>query len=169
MASKMVYQFKAGTHVPAGATPDGVQAERDLIESKYGKATIPNSVDAVLKSPRRYPNLRSFGPVDEEDAMRRGVAEGIRLAYRSVVRVTVTDAGAPVSRPFRVIHAIPDQDGGKDLVFRHIDQIRKDPVDVRQLVKQLRADARAYAGKMEDILAEIEAALPDDSASSGAR
>lgn len=156
----MVYQFRKGTHVPPSATPEGVMSEREDIESRFGAATVDNSVEAVLKSPRRYPNLRAFGPVDAEDAMRRGVAEGVRLAYRSVVKVNVSKSGAPLSRPVRVLHAVPSQeDGETGLVFRDIDTIRKDPIDTKNLVKQLRSDAKAYSTKLEDVLAEIESAL----------
>jgi hypothetical protein len=161
--STMVYQFKfrQGTHVPDGATAEGVMGERELIESRFGEATIDNSVTAVMAEPAQYPNLRSFGPVDAEDAMRRGVAEGIRLAYRSVVRVQVSSSGAPVSRQVRVIHAVPSQEKGREneLVFKDLDTIKKDPIDTKNLVKQLRADAKAFAGKVEDVLAEIESAL----------
>ena len=56
------YQFKTGTHIPKGVTPEGIMAERDRIEHDYGKATIENSVTAVLAHPEKYPNLRAFGP-----------------------------------------------------------------------------------------------------------
>jgi len=69
------YQFKSGAHIPKGVSAEGIMAERDRIEHDFGKATIEHAVDAVLKDPDGYPNLRAFGPADEGAAMRQGIAE----------------------------------------------------------------------------------------------
>jgi hypothetical protein len=160
-AYEFKYDFRNGTHVPQGVTAEGVMEERSRIEDRYGEATIDNSVAAVLAEPEVFPNLAAFGPADADDAIRRATAEGIRIAYRSVVRVKITPSGAEVTRPVRVIHAVPSQDpenAGK-LAFKEIDTIKKDPIDTKNLVKQLKMDAHAFAAKLEDVLAEIESAL----------
>jgi hypothetical protein len=153
-ADKMTYRFKSSAHVPKGATPEGVMAERDRIEHDYGKATIDNSVDAVMKHPEKYPNLRAFGPSDEAAAMRRGIAEGIRLAYRAVVIERAEPKKEAESRQIRVLHSV--QDGAGDLVYRPIQAIRQSPDERKYLIGQLRRDAALFADKMRDVLAEIE-------------
>jgi len=150
------YQFKTGTHIPKGVTPEGIMAERDRIEHDYGKATIENSVTAVLAHPEKYPNLRAFGPSNDQDAMRRGITDGIRAAYRSVI-ILRTEAKQKVeARQIRVIHSVQDKDG--DLVYRPIQVIRESPDEKKSLIAQLRRDANLFAEKMRDVLAEIEEA-----------
>lgn len=150
------YQFKTGAHIPKGVTPEGVMAERDRIEHDYGKATIENSVAAVMEHPEKYPNLRAFGPDDETEAMRRGITAGIRAAYRSVVIVRPEPKQEAEARQIRVIHSVHDDAG--DLVYRTIQAIRQMPDERRDLIGQLRRDAALFADKMRDVLAEIEEA-----------
>lgn len=149
-----VYQFKVGAYIPKGVTPEGVMAERDQIERDFGKATIENAVDAVLKSPDDYPNLRAFGPEDEADAMRRSIAEGIRRAFRVITVRRDEPKEKPQLRQIRVIHSVQDKDG--DTVYRPITAIRESPEERKSLIGQLRRDADAFADKMRDVLAEIE-------------
>lgn len=157
MADGMVYEFKAGAHVPKGVTPEGIMEERDRIEHDYGKVTIENSVEAVLAHPEKYPNLRAFAPADETDAMRRAVAEGIRRAYRVVAVKRVDPEGVSGPRQIRVIHSIKDRDG--ELSYKPLEVIRESPEDRKYLITQLQKDADAYADKMRDVLAEIAEAL----------
>lgn len=153
----MVYEFKSGAHVPTGVTPEGVIQERDRIEHDYGKATIENSVAAVLKYPEKYPNLRAFGPKNPDEAMRRGIADGIRSAYQAVVHIHRLEPKQKVeARQIRVIHSVKDSDG--DLVYRPIQAIRESPDQKKWLIAQLRRDANLFADKMRDVLAEIEEA-----------
>lgn len=157
MADGMVYQFKADARVPKGVTPEGILAERDRIEHDYGKATIANSVAAVMAHPDKYPNLRAFGPADESEAMRRAIAEGIRVAYRSVIikREPVKNE-KPEPRQVRILHSVRDAEG--ELVYKPLDVIRESPAEVAYLIEQLRKDADNFASKMRDCLAEISAA-----------
>ncbi len=150
------YQFKNTARIPQGVTPEGVMEERDRIEHDYGKATIENSVTAVTEHPEKYPNLRAFGPADEKDAMRRGIAEGIRLAYRAVVIRRAEPKRETESRQIRVIHSVKDADGY--LVYRTIQAIRQSPAERKFLIAQLRHDAVLFADRMRDVLAEIEEA-----------
>lgn len=152
----MVYQFKAGAHIPKGATPQGVMEERDRIEHDYGKATIDNSVEAVIKHPEKYPNLRAFGPADKDEALRQGIAQGIRSAYQAVVIRRVEPQQKVEARQVRVIHSVKDDAG--DLVYRPIQAIRQQPDQKKWLIAQLRRDANLFADKMRDVLAEIEEA-----------
>jgi hypothetical protein len=152
---EMVYQFKAGAHIPKGVTPNGVAEERDRIKHDYGKATIENSVNAVMSDPDKYPNLRAFGPANEEDAMRRGIAAGIQYAYRAVV-IDRPEPKQQETRQVRVFHSVPDDDG--DLVYEPIQAIRESPRERKWLIGQLRRDVRLFRSKMEDVLAEIEEA-----------
>jgi hypothetical protein len=156
MAGDMVYSFKDSVHVPKGATPEGVMEERDRIEHDYGKATIENSVDAVVSDPDKYPNLRAFGPADEADAMHRGITEGIRRAYRAVVIRRVESPEKAEVRQIRVLHNVKDDDG--DLVYRSIQVIRESPGEKKWLISQLRRDANLFAARMADVLAEIDEA-----------
>lgn len=151
-----VYQFKPGAHIPKGATPEGVMEERDRIEHDYGKPTIENSVNAVLKHPDKYPNLRAFGPADEKEALRQGIARGIRTAYQAVVIRRVEPQQKVEPRYIRVIHSVQDDAG--DLVYRPIQAIRQVPGERKYLIAQLRRDAQVFAEKMKDVLAEIEEA-----------
>jgi len=157
MADGMVYQFKSGAYIPKGVTPEGIMEERDRIEHDYGKVTIENSVEAVLASPEKYPNLRAFGPADEAEAMRQGVADGIRRAYRVVVVRRVNPEGRSESRQIRVIHSIRDQDD--EFTYKPLEVIRESPEDRKYLILQLQKDADAYADKMRDVLAEIAETL----------
>ena len=150
------YQFKDSARIPHGVTAEGVMAERDRIEHDYGKATIENSVTAVTAHPEKFPNLRAFGPADEREAMRRGIADGIRLAYRAVVIRRPEPKQETETRQIRVIHSVQDADG--DLVYRTIQAIRESPVERKFLIAQLRHDAAVFADKMRDTLAEIEEA-----------
>lgn len=152
----MIYQFKGSAHIPKGVTPEGVMEERDRIEHDYGKATIDNSVDAVMGDPEKYPNLRAFGPSDEADAMRRGIAQGIRMAYKSVVIKRTEPQQKVEARQIRVIHSVMDAAG--DLVYKPIQVIRESPAEKKYLIAQLRRDAELFAEKMKDVLAEIEEA-----------
>ena len=149
-----VYEFKPGAHIPKGVTPEGVAAERDRIKRDFGKPTIENSVDAVLKTPEEYPNLRAFGPADDEDAMRQGIARGIRHAYQAVVIVRRPEKEKTEPRYIRVFHSVKDDDG--DLVYEPLTVIRESPSERRYLIKQLRRDADLFADKMRDTFAEIE-------------
>ena len=151
-----VYQFKAGAHIPKGATPEGVMEERDRIEHDYGKATIDNSVDAVLAHPDKYPNLRAFGPANEKEALRLGIANGIRQAYRAVVIRRVEPEQKVPARQIRVLHSVQDSAG--DLVYKPIQAIRTISDEKKYLIGQLRRDAALFAEKMNDVLAEIEEA-----------
>lgn len=155
--SDMVYVFKSGTHVPRGATPEGIMQERDRIEHDYGKATIENATDAVMKHPEKYPVLRSFGPADVEAAVREGVARGIRTAFRSVIIKRAEPQPKAPARQVRIIHSVKDSDG--DLVYRPIQAIRQEPDQVKYLVSALRRDAERYHERMQDTLAEIEEAI----------
>lgn len=154
MADDMVYKFKPGAHIPKGVTPDGIAAERGRIEHDYGKPTIENSVDAVLKHPEKYPNLRAFGPADEKDAMRQGITQGIRRAYQAVVIVRTEPKEKAEPRYIRVFHSVKDDDG--DLVYQPVQVIRESPGQRKYLMGQLRRDAELFADKMRDVLAEIE-------------
>jgi hypothetical protein len=149
------YQFKSGAHIPKSVTPEGVMEERDRIEHDYGKVTIEHAVDAVLKHPEKYPNLRAFGPADEGAAMRQGITEGIRRAFRAVVIVR-DDEPKPQAqaRQIRVLHNVQDSAG--DLVYRPITAIRQSPDQRKYLIGQLRRDAALFADKMRDVLAEVE-------------
>lgn len=151
-----VYQFKPGAHIPKGVTPDGVAAERDRIEHDYGKATIENSVEAVLAHPEKYPNLRAFGPADEADAMRQGITAGIRRAYRAVAISRTEPKKETETRWVRVFHSVEDKDG--DLVYKPLEAIRQSPSERKYLIGQLRHDAGLFAERMRDVLAEIEEA-----------
>lgn len=153
MADAMVYEFKAGAHIPKGVTPAGILAERDRIEHDYGKVTLDNSVTAVMADPEKYPNLRAFGPADEGEAMRRGIAEGIRRAYRSITFKREAPAAKPESRQIRILHSVQDSDG--DRVFKPLDVIRKSPDERAWLLDDLRKDADELADKLRDCLAEI--------------
>lgn len=150
------YQFKSGAHIPKGVTPEGIMAERDQIERDFGKATIENAVDAVLKDPDSYPNLRAFGPEDSEEAMRRGIAEGIRRAFRVITVRREEPESKPPPRQIRVLHSVQDSDG--DLVYRPIQAIRQSPDQRKYLIGQLRRDADTFADRLRDTLAEIEEA-----------
>jgi hypothetical protein len=151
---KMVYEFRSGARVPHGVTPDGITEERDRIENDYGKATIENSVEAVLAHPDKYPNLLAFCPADSEAAMRQGTAEGIRLAYRTVVIRRSEPEAKPQPRQIRVIHSVKDTDG--DLVYKPLQVIAESSAEEKYLMRQLRLDAESFASKMSDVLAEIE-------------
>lgn len=155
MSEGMVYVFKPGAHVPEGVTPDGVRGERDRIERDWGKATIDNSVEAVIKDPDDYPNLRAFGPADEEDAMRQGIARGIRAAYQAITVKRVNKEQSV--RYVRVIHSVRDEEG--DLVYKPIQAIRDVPEELKYLVETLQRDALRYHERMQDTLAEIKEAL----------
>lgn len=151
------YQFKPGAHIPKGVTPEGVAEERDRIDHDYGgKATIENAVDAVMAHPDKYPNLRAFGPPNAEAAMRQGIMQGIRAAFRSVVIVRLDPGPEAAPRYVRVIHSVQDTDG--DLVYQPIQVIRQVPAERRFLIASLRRDAALFADKMRDVLAEIEEA-----------
>lgn len=154
MAEGTVYKFKPGIHIPKGATPEGIAAERDRIKHDYGKPTIENSVDAVLRHPEKYPNLRAFGPADEAEAIRQGIAAGIRRAYQAVVIVRTEPKEKAEPRYIRVFHSVKDDDG--DLVYEPIQVIRQSPAERKYLISQLRHDADVFADKMRDVLAEIE-------------
>lgn len=156
MADKMVFQFKSAARIPKGVTPEGVMEERDRIEHDYGKATIDNSVAAVMKHPEKYPNLRAFGPADEKEALRQGIARGIRAAYQAVVIRRVEPKETVPARQIRVLHSVQDSAG--DLVYRPIEAIRQVPDQRKFLIAQLRRDADLFADKMRDVLAEIEEA-----------
>lgn len=149
-----VYEFKPGAHIPKGATPEGVAAERDRIKHDFGKPTIENSVTAVLAHPEKYPNLRSFGPADEAEAMRQGIAAGIRRAYQAVVIVRAEPKEKTEPRYIRVFHSVKDDDG--DLVYEPIQVIRESSGERKYLIGQLRRDADLFADKLRDVLAEIE-------------
>jgi hypothetical protein len=151
------YEFRPGTRIPKGATPEAVIEERDRIENTCGKATIGASVHAVMSHPEKYPVLRSFGPADADAAMRDGIANGIRTAYQSVVIVRTEPKQKVVARQVRVIHSVKDSDG--DLVYRTIEAIRKEPDQQKYLIGQLRRDAELYHERMQDTLAEIEEAI----------
>ena len=141
MTGDMAYQFKTGAHIPKGVTPEGIMQERDRIEHDYGKVTIEHAVDAVLAHPEKYPNLRAFGPGDETEAMRRGITEGIRRAFRIViVRREEPAPKAAESRQIRVIHNVQDADG--DLVYRPISAIRESPEERGSLTAYRRGLAR---------------------------
>jgi hypothetical protein len=150
------YQFKSGAHIPKGVSAEGIMAERDRIEHDFGKATIEHAVDAVLKDPDGYPNLRAFGPADEGAAMRQGIAEGIRRAFRAVVIIREAPKPQAQARQIRVLHNVQDNDG--DLVYRPITAIRQSPDQRKYLIGQLRRDADSFADKLRDTLAEIEEA-----------
>jgi hypothetical protein len=151
-------QFKPGAHIPKGVTPEGVQEERDRIDHDYGgKATIENAVDAVMAHPDKYPNLRAFGPADETEAMRRGIMQGIRMAFRVVVVERLDPGPQAVPRYVRVIHSVQDDEG--NLVYKPIEVIRQDPAEKKYLIASLRRDAVAYSDKQRDVLAEIEEAI----------
>ena len=150
------YQFKSGAHIPKGVTPEGVMEERDRIERDFGKVTIEHAVDAVLKDPDGYPNLRAFGPADEDAAMRQGITEGIRRAFRAVIIVREAPKPQAQSRQIRVIHSV--QDAAGDLVYKPIQAIRQSPSERKFLIGQLRRDADLFAERMRDTLAEIEEA-----------
>ena len=62
MADGMVYQFKAGAHIPKGVTVDGIMAERDQIEHDFGKVTIENAVGRGSQGPGRLPELARVRP-----------------------------------------------------------------------------------------------------------
>ena len=156
MTDAMIYQFKSGAHIPKGVTPEGIMAERDRIEHDYGKATIENSVAAVMAHPEKYPNLRAFGPGSKDDAMRRGIAEGIRSAYQAVVIRRAEARQKSEARQIRVIHSV--KDGAGDLVYRPIQAIRQSPGERKYLIASLRRDASLFAERMRDVLAEIEEA-----------
>ena len=149
-----VYEFKPGAHIPKGVTPDGIGEERDRIKHDYGKATIENSLDAVLTHPEKYPNLRAFGPDDEEDAMKQGIARGIRRAYQSVVIKRMEPKKEAESRYVRVFHSVKDDEG--DLVYEPVSVIRESPGERKYLIGQLRRDVDLFTDKMKDVLAEIE-------------
>jgi len=157
MPGTMVYQFKSGAHIPKGVTPQGVMEERDRIEHDYGKATIDNSVEAVLAHPEKYPNLRAFAPETEREAMRQAIARGIGYAFRSLTVKRVTPEGKPESRQIRVLHSIKDEDG--ELTYKPLEVIRDSPKDCKYLIGQLQKDADDYAAKMRDVLAEIAEVL----------
>lgn len=151
---QMVYQFKSGAHIPKGVTPAGIMEERDRIERDFGKVTIEHATDAVIKNPGDYPNLRAFGPADEEDAMRRGITEGIRRAFRIITVRRDEPEVKPEPRQIRVIHSVQDSDG--DIVYRPITAIKESPAERKYLISQLRQDADRFADKLRDVLAEIE-------------
>ena len=155
--AKMVYEFKTGVHIPKGVTPDGIMAEREQIERDFGKVTIEHAVDAVIKNPENYPNLRAFGPADEEDAMRRGITDGIRRAFRAVAIRRQEPEAKPEPRQIRVIHSVQDSDG--DIVYKPITAIKKSPVERKSLIAQLQQDANRYADRQRDVLAEIAEAI----------
>jgi hypothetical protein len=156
MSGDIRYQFRAGTRIPKGATPDAVMEERDRIEHDYGKATIKNAAAAVLAHPEKYPVLRSFGPADSEAALRDGIERGIRAAFQSVIIQRIEPKQKVVARQVRVIHSVQDADG--DLVYRPIQAIRQEPDQRKYLIGQLRRDAELFADRMRDTLAEIEEA-----------
>lgn len=156
LMGEMVYQFKASAHVPKGVTPEGVMEERDRIENDYGKATIENSVEAVMTDPEKYPNLRAFGPVDEAHAMRWAIAEGVRSAFQAVVIRRTEPKQKVEPRLIRVLHSVKDDEG--ELVYKPIQAIRQSPDQKKWLIGQLRRDARLFTEKLNDILAEIEEA-----------
>jgi hypothetical protein len=153
----MVYQFKSSARIPKGVTPEGIMAERDRIEHDYGKATIGNSVEAVLADPGKYPNLRAFAPATQREAMRQAIEQGIRYAYRMVTVQRVTPAGKTEARQIRVIHSVRDDEG--ELTYKPIQVIRQSPGEVKYLIAQLQKDADDYANKMRDVLAEIAEVL----------
>lgn len=153
-SDQMVYKFRNGSRVPAGVTPEGILAEREMIEQRCGKASIENSVTAVLTHPTEYPNLRAFCPKDEEEAMRRASADGIRRAYQSVVIIREnTDEPKAPPREIRVLHSVHDSAG--DPVFETLTVISRSEVKRRELIDQLQKDARTFYLRMIDVLAEV--------------
>lgn len=152
----MVYDFKKAARIPKGVTADGVMEERDRIEQEYGKATMEASTNAVLSEPERFPNLRAFGPVDPEEAFREGISRGIRHAFASIIPVRVSADNDPKAREVRVIFPVPDEDG--DMVWQPIQVIKESEVQRKHLIGQLRRDAKLFADKMQDVLAELEEA-----------
>lgn len=151
----MVYDFKSTARIPKGVTADGVMDERERIVAEYGKASIEASTNAVMSEPEAFPNLRAFGPVDPEEAMREGIAAGIRHAYAAVIPVRVeTEEKGPKPREVRVLFAVHDAEG--DVVFEPINVIKESEAQRKELIGQLRRDAQAFANKMQDVLAELE-------------
>lgn len=154
-----VYKFRRGSHVPEGVTPEGVMAEHDEIEMRYadrGGATINNSVEAVLASPERYPNLAPWGEMDPEIAVRRCVEEGLRHAYASVIVVQEkTVMGKPLVEPveIRVFHAVSNEDGAK--AYRNIEVIKKNDAMSRELKDELQRNADSYMMRQRNLLAEL--------------
>jgi hypothetical protein len=154
-----VYKFRRGTQVPEGATPEGVMAERDLIEQRCGDVTVAVAANEVMRAPEAYPNLNSFCPQTVSEAWFIATREGVRTAFKSIVIERITDraSGEPKIVEVRQLHAIRDDNGER--VYKPLDIIRQSDKDLQSLVRDLRTEAESYARKMTNILMEVEAAL----------
>jgi hypothetical protein len=150
----MIYKFKQSTRIPDGVTPDQVMAEMDAVEAEFGKKTPELAADAVIARPEQYPALRSFGPESPDAAFRKAIRDGITYAMRCIVIVEEDKPEAKGEPEVRALFLVTDPDG--DRVYEPIEAVAVN-VDYRaQLIAELRRDARTFAAKMDNTLAEIE-------------
>lgn len=156
----MIHQFKTGTHVPSGASADGVIAERDLIQERQGGATVNAAFREVEDHPGDFPNIRAFYPQSPEDAWEVAAKDAIRKAFKSVVIVRlkpVPGSDVPRQVEVRVLHAVPDAGGTRE--YKPLVVIKENSKDLAVLVRDLRAEAGSYARKLENVLEEVAEAI----------
>lgn len=159
----MIHQFKTGTHVPAGATADGVVAERDLIEQRQGAVTVDAAYAEIQTNPKDFPNIRAFYPASADEAWEVAAKDAIRKAFKSVV--IVREKPSPGSdQPRRVeirqVHAVPSP-GGRQ--YKMLATIRENQKDLSALFKDLKAEADSYYSKFQNVMEEIGAAIDSTS------
>jgi hypothetical protein len=145
-------RFKAAARVPPGITAGQVMSELDAIEARFGRRSVDDCAKAVLAEPEQYPALRAFAPPDAETALREAVREAVLYATRIIVKDT--GPGEPETRLLHVVHA---DDGAA--IWADVPAIAASEPYQRELVRDLRKDAAAFARKMNDVLAELAAIL----------
>ena len=156
----MTYQFKESTRVPTRA--DGQKASANGVMAEYymtaevsgGHASAANAAKVVMANPEKYPNLRAFGPADAEEALRLGIQRGISEAFRSVVIIREPKTKDDKPRMVRVLHSVHDEEG--EQVFKPLEVISRDKGMRKDLLAQLRNDAKVFAAKVEVVLAELD-------------
>jgi hypothetical protein len=146
----VIAQFKSGAVVPKGVTADGVLAERDRIAQAFGHASVELATKAVMGDPEKYPNLRAFGPRNAEEALEHGISDGIRYAFRNVIRVKVTKH-EPEMRKLQLVTT----DAGVQS-YERFEVVARTPPYRRQVLRRLAREAQNAANRQRDTLAELE-------------
>ena len=145
----MVYQFKSGARVPAGATADATVEALEDIRRRHGELTNRIIARDWVAAGDGHPLNPWFTPDSEEAALRWWEHEAGQIVRAIVVTEVVPEQQAPV-RAYVVT-----QDNG-DQHYERITAVVTEPDRRKQLVADLRRESQAFTSKLNEVLALIE-------------